>query len=157
MQTHHPTIDPTALYALMSEGEAVRLIDVRTPAEFARGHAAGAESVPLGEIEDGRALAALRRHGRSLYLLCASGERARRAADRLAAAGLCNLVLVEGGQRRWSRCGLPVRREVRGVPVQGQVQIVLGALLLLARCALSPLLARMPWNRTPRSRPATIR
>ena len=54
------------------------LVDVRSPAEFARGHLPGAVNLPIGEVEE--------RYGelpadRPLVLYCSGGVRSKRAAD----------------------------------------------------------------------------
>ena len=113
-----------------------------------------------------------------LHLICASGLRAAQAARKLRAQGLHNLVLVEGGTDAWSQQRLPLQRATAGVSLARQTQIALGVLILLmlakgvllhplfyaltgllgiglivsgvtARCGLTALLARMPWNRNP--------
>lgn len=180
------TIEPTAVYEMLSEGAPIRLVDVRSSAEFYFNHAAGADSIPLREIESGRAVAELLGERRSLYLICASGARAERAARRLQAAGGFNLALVEGGTRGWSRRGLPTRSLARNIPLERQWQIAVGAVLLLvlakgtllhpmflglagvvglalianglsARLDLARWLTRLPWNRRPRRAPVTPR
>jgi hypothetical protein len=111
-----------------------------------------------------------------VYLTCHSGARAFQAAQRLADAGLPNTVVIEGGTEAWERAGLPMRRCGGAMPLERQVQIALGLLLLLKVlfgytvhelffaagaligsgliiagltrwCGLARLLALMPWNR----------
>jgi hypothetical protein len=111
-----------------------------------------------------------------VYLTCQSGGRALQAAERLREAGLRNLVLIEGGTEAWERSGLPLRRCGGALPLESQVQIAVGTLLVLKVivgftvhelffaavafigaglilagatrwCALARLLAMMPWNR----------
>ena len=107
-----PSISPTALYELMAEGEPVRLIDVRPASEYAAGHAAGAESIPLERLLSAGPDRGLRDGGRpsSLYLICAGGERARWVGTALRERGVANLVVVEGGTRAWAARRLPMRR-----------------------------------------------
>ena len=54
-----PNIDPRNLHRLMARGQAVHLVDVRTPAEYADGHAPGARSLPLDRVDAQR----IRAHG----------------------------------------------------------------------------------------------
>ena len=66
----------------MSRGATV--LDVRTAAEFARGHLPGARNVPLEELP-GRRPEVTRLPG-PVLVCCASGRRSRRAARLLAEA-----------------------------------------------------------------------
>ncbi len=60
------------------------IVDVRTPAEFAHGHAEGAINLPLAEI--GRGSSKLDQ-SRPLLVCCASGARSAVAATQLRAKG----------------------------------------------------------------------
>lgn len=62
-----------------------RLVDVRTPGEFGRGHIAGAVNIPVDEL-DGR-FAELGPKSTPLVVYCASGNRSARAKRVLEAAG----------------------------------------------------------------------
>lgn len=62
----------------------VRVLDVRTPPEFAGGHAKGAVNIPVGEL--GVRLGELGEPG-PIVVYCASGMRSARAASLLRAAG----------------------------------------------------------------------
>jgi rhodanese-related sulfurtransferase len=100
------TITPTELYAL-ARTTPVRLIDVRTPAEFARIHARGAESVPARRLD----ATALGGSSDPIYLICRGGTRAADVCERLAAeAPTVRAVVVEGGTLAWEAAGLPVDR-----------------------------------------------
>ena len=161
----------------LRQGEALTLIDVRTPIEFAEVHASGAVNLPLDRLDAGEVQ---RRRGASpdqpVYLLCKSGARAMKAYEQLSAAGVNHLVHVEGGTDAWVRAGLPVQRESGVVSLERQVRIVAGALVLIGVvlgvtvhpgfyglsafvgaglvfagvtnfCGMGMLLARAPWNR----------
>ena len=62
------------------------LLDVRTPGEYAGVHIDGAELMPLGELDVERVRGAM--GGRRCVVVCQSGMRARKAAERLEAAGV---------------------------------------------------------------------
>jgi phage shock protein E len=81
---------------LVSKG--ARLIDVRTPGEFSRGHIDGAENVPLDRI--GAHAAALLEEERAIVVYCASGMRSASAKRALKAAG-AREVYDLGGMSRW--------------------------------------------------------
>lgn len=80
------------------------LLDVREPGEFAAGHPEGALSAPLSRLE---ARLDELPEDREVLVICATGNRSRRATVRLRQAGIdaCN---VEGGLAAWSRAGFPV-------------------------------------------------
>jgi phage shock protein E len=84
----------------------VRVLDVRTPKEFAAGHIAGAENVPIDQLKarlDGLGLAA----DQEVYVVCESGARSRAASQTLAGRGLLP-VDVEDGMAGWRWKGFPV-------------------------------------------------
>jgi len=180
MSTGVASISPQRLHTLQRQGQTVDLIDVRTPAEYRAGHAALAKLVPLEELNPERIEAALVNPGtgrkKPIYLTCHSGFRAMQAANLLMNAGYQNLVLVDGGTQAWEQAGLPMQRCGNTISLERQVQIAIGALLVLKVffgftihelffaataligaglilagttrwCGMARLIARMPWNR----------
>ncbi|WP_137818487.1 rhodanese-like domain-containing protein [Pseudomonas sp. 2FG] len=173
-------IDAPRFAAAQHQGQVRFLVDVRSPAEFRAQHVAGARNVPLDQLEPAQLITQLRaeglRHGAELYLLCQSGQRARRAAEQLQQL-LPGAQVIEGGTDACVACGIPVNRGAAGViGLQRQVQICAGSLVLLGvilgtwlhpgwyglaafvgagltfaglsdTCGMALLLARMPWNR----------
>jgi phage shock protein E len=75
-----------------------RLVDVRTPAEFAASHLDGAVNLPLGVLES--RLHDLEPREQPIVVYCASGMRSRRAAERLRRAGF-SMVRNLGPMSRW--------------------------------------------------------
>jgi rhodanese-related sulfurtransferase len=170
-----PTISVHELYEMQKSGRRVELIDVRTPAEFHAVHCEGARLIPLDRLEV-RAVLDKRIHpGEPLYLVCRSGNRARQACEQFLAAGFADVVCLEGGTLAWEQAGLPVKRGRKALPLDRQVRIAVGLLLLLTtvlgllvhplfvvmagligagllhagltdQCAMAMMLARMPWN-----------
>ncbi len=170
------TITPHDFAALDRAGQAVELIDVRTPAEFRAVHAVGARNVPLSDLDPAAVAAGRSAAAGPLYVICQSGGRGRQACERLQAAGLADVVNVEGGTRAWVESGLPVHRGERAISLERQVRIAAGLLVLIGAflgyfvhpyliglsafvgaglvfagltdtCGMGLLLARMPWNR----------
>jgi molybdopterin/thiamine biosynthesis adenylyltransferase/rhodanese-related sulfurtransferase len=80
-------------------GPSIRLIDVREPAEFAAGHLAGSESVPLGELD--RDAGALTDDGVTVFM-CRSGARSVRACAIASRRGLMEPMHLEGGLIAWA-------------------------------------------------------
>jgi len=132
---HAPaTISPENLQTLRDQGEPINLVDVRTAAEFADGHATGSVSIPLDALDPSELttrLGAETGTAEPLYLICASGKRAEQGALKLSSEGVNNLVLVEGGTSAWAEQGLPLRRTSRLLSLERQTQIALGVMLLV--------------------------
>lgn len=74
------------------------VLDVRTFAEFRRGHIPGARSVPLAALS-GR-LDEIPRD-RQILVVCLSGHRSARAAAMLLGAGHADVQHLAGGMMRW--------------------------------------------------------
>ena len=147
---------------------------MRTPVEFAEVHVPQARSVPLDELKPD--LLQLQKD-QPVYLLCRSGQRATKAADKFTKDGFAQPVVVEGGTLAWIEANLPVTRgQTRVISLERQVRIAAGAIVLtgvlLARfvnfnfiwlsgfvgaglifagitdfCGMGLLLAKMPWNK----------
>lgn len=81
------------------------LLDVREPAEYARGHVPGAVNVPQADLAT--RLAELPRD-HPLLLVCQSGNRSMRAAQFLRQVGFDAVANVAGGTAAWRAEGRPV-------------------------------------------------
>lgn len=86
-----------------------RVVDVREAEEWSGelGHIAGADHVPLGELE--QAAGAWDRSSPYLFV-CRSGRRSATACQRLKEAGFEDLTNMEGGMLAWNRAERPVVR-----------------------------------------------
>ena len=87
-----------AAQVLADKSASVQLIDVRTKAEFSRGHLQGAKLMPLAELGGG--LKKLR-PDKPVLVYCASGSRSKRAAGMLVAQGFTDVRHMAGGIGRW--------------------------------------------------------
>ncbi len=96
--------------ARMRDGAA--LVDVREPAEFARGHAPGARLLPLSRIRADTSTAieslGLPEGTNDVLLVCQSGVRSRIAQAMLAKDTRHRCVNIAGGMNAWAAAGLPV-------------------------------------------------
>jgi rhodanese-related sulfurtransferase len=101
------SVSPTDAVRLINHEKAV-LIDVREPAEFAAGHAAGARNVPLASLEGGKNLPANK--ALPLVVVCASGARSARAASQLRKAGYAQVRSLAGGTAAWREANLPIEK-----------------------------------------------
>lgn len=81
--SQRPGTSPEQAHTLVSSG--ARLVDVRTPEEYADGHLPGAVNIPVDEL--GRRLDELGPRDKPVVVYCASGVRSASAARILAAAG----------------------------------------------------------------------
>ena len=125
-------LTPRQLHHRLQQGEALPLLDVRTPAEHAEIHVPGVHLVSLDRL-DATSLAGVTRFAKDkpLYIFCRSGERAQRAADKLAKYGYQQCHVVEGGTMAWVEAGLPVTRGTsKVISLERQVRIAAGLLVL---------------------------
>lgn len=87
------------LKARIAAGEAITLLDVRSPEEFELEHIPGAINVPVDTLTG--SLDRVPR-GRTLVAVCAKGHgRSRGAAATLGAAGFPDVSFLEGGIAAW--------------------------------------------------------
>lgn len=168
-------VDAETISEVIQSHEPIKIIDVRTPAEFESAHIPGSYNVPLDLLPEHRE--ELENTLRSpAVLVCRSGARAEQAANLLRQTKLSNVHILEGGLTAWQAAGKPVNRgqqrwslerQVRGVAGSLVVASVLGGLLvsrpasLLAgavgaglafsavtdTCAMAKVLTRLPYNR----------
>ena len=82
-----------------------QFIDVRTPEEYAGGHAARAVNIPLDTL-----MGSLDRLEKNepVYLICHTGRRSGQAAEMLKGAGFSNVINVTGGTTAWQAADLPM-------------------------------------------------
>lgn len=175
--SHQTTAAPEAAAATAS-GQGI-LLDVRTPAEFREVHAQGAILVPLDILSAAKVEEARGTNCGPVYLLCASGIRAVKAAEQLARAGLDDVRVVEGGTNAWVAAQLPVVRGRKTISIERQVRIGAGLLVLTGTslgwfvnpgffilaafvgaglvfagitdiCGMAIVLSKAPWNRSGR-------
>lgn len=82
----------------LESDRSIRLIDVRTPYEFHKGHIPESLNLPLNRISEIARLAP-EKHTR-LFVCCQSGARSRMACARLARLGYSDVTDI-GGIIRW--------------------------------------------------------
>lgn len=168
-------IDPRTVADWLRRDRDIRIIDVRTPAEYESAHIPGSYNVPLDTL--GEHAAELRRHvDEPVVLVCQSGDRAEQAGQRLAAAGMDTIKVLAGGMSAWQSTESPVNRGHQRWSLERQVRLVAGSIVLAGvvgsitvprlkylagaigagltfaalsdTCMMGSLLARLPYNRT---------
>jgi len=101
------SVSTTDAVQLINREKAV-LIDISEPHEYAAGHAAGAKSVPLSQLETATTLP--KNKTVPLVVLCATGARAGRAVATLNKLGFANARALAGGLVAWRAANLPVEK-----------------------------------------------
>lgn len=166
------TVDAATLADWMKQNRAV-LVDVREPAEHAGTRIAGAHLLPLGQVR----LARMPEHAdRKLVIHCLKGGRGTSACETLLKEDpTLEVYNLAGGIEAWSAAGLPLMGKGGHLPLDRQVQMTIGLLLLTSAalswwinpafvgiaaffgagltfagatgfCGLARVLAAMPWN-----------
>lgn len=180
MTAHYSNISPAQLHQVMKNGDTYPVIDVRSAAEYRAGHIPGAKSLPIEQLTPDKLRKSIQQlelgNDDPVYLTCHAGPRAEKAAEQLQQAGFYNLQLVKGGTQAWQQAGLPLNRCGNAISLERQVQISIGALLVMKVmlgfsvheiffaltafigaglivagttrwCGMAKLIAQMPWNR----------
>lgn len=124
-----PAVQGPELEQLRREGRDVRIVDVRSPAEYAAVHIPGSYNVPLDQLAEHRA--EIRAVDAPVVLVCRSGNRARQAEAILREAEVPQLHVLDGGVAAWEQSGLPVVRGRSVWSLERQVRGIAGALVLL--------------------------
>lgn len=168
------TLDAVALQERLSLRPPPRVLDVRTPTEFETVHIPGSYNVPLDTLKEHRQ-EILDHLDEDVVLVCRSGQRAAEAERTLAAAGLVNVHVLDGGIVAWQRRGGSVNRGRERWDLERQVRLAAGSLVLAGvlggtvfpparllagfvgggltiaalsnTCAMGRLLSRLPYNR----------
>jgi len=99
-------ITPQDLVSLTNQ-DAAKLIDLRSPNEFADGHITGSINIPYADIED-RLHEIKLQEGKSLVLICDSGSQSANAGEVLNKSGYQNTVILSGGIGAWKLDNLPL-------------------------------------------------
>lgn len=176
-------LTPAALQQLIGSGRGPRVLDVRTPGEFRTAHIPGSYNVPLDTLREHRA-ELLTHLDEDVVLVCRSGARAAQAEQALAEAGLPNLRVLDGGMTAWEAAGAPVNRGEARWDLERQVRLIAGSIVLVTgvvgvfvpgahligtaigagltfaalsnTCAMGMMLAKLPYNRGPRTDIRTV-
>lgn len=97
-------ISAEELHSLLQQGD-IRLIDVRTDTEVARGKIPQGESIPLHLIP--LRLNELDKQAATVFY-CQMGGRSAQAAAFAAGNGFSNVYNLQGGITAWAYAGLPI-------------------------------------------------
>lgn len=101
-------VDASGAARLIGEGKVV-VLDIRTPAEFAAGHVAGATNIDFHARDFADQLARLDRN-RTYLVHCATGRRSRDSLATFEKLDFKAIVHLDGGIRAWKSAGHSVER-----------------------------------------------
>jgi rhodanese-related sulfurtransferase len=160
----------------LSDPGAPRVLDVRTPGEFATAHIPGSYNVPLDTLREHRD-ELRRRLDDDVVLVCRTGARAAQAEQALSETGMSNVHILDGGIVAWQAEGGPVNRGRSRWDLERQVRLIAGSLVLVGVlgdlvvpglrwlsaaigagltfaalsniCMMGMLVAKLPYNRGP--------
>lgn len=104
-----PMISVEELKSMLDKGENVRIIDVRTAADYGgeKGYIAQAVNLPLEEI-DQRLSEIDADLEKTIALVCTTDRRSEKAAKILTQNGFADVHVVKGGMTHWNIHGYPV-------------------------------------------------
>jgi rhodanese-related sulfurtransferase len=168
-------IDVATLSALRQADPTTRVLDVRTGGEFETAHIPGSYNVPLDTLVEH--VDEFSRLEHPIVLVCQSGGRAGQAREVLSSAGKSSLHVLDGGMNAWIAAGKELLaadksrwaldRQVRLTAGMVSIIGVAGSFLrawmawlpaavgvglvymaVTNTCPVSPLMAKLPWNRT---------
>jgi rhodanese-related sulfurtransferase len=93
---------------LINRRDAV-VVDVREPAEYARGHITNARNIPERQLME--RLKELERYkSRPIVLSCGTGARSGRAGALLQKAGFPEVFTLRGGMAAWQQASMPLEK-----------------------------------------------
>lgn len=98
-------VDVASLASWLEKGEKVRLVDVRSQAEYAQGIIEGGESLPLHMVP---LQMPTPQDGEKLVIYCRTGMRSGQACGYLAQQGIEGALNLSGGIMAWARAGYSV-------------------------------------------------
>ena len=98
-----PAVSVTEAAAAVTAKDTA-FIDIRTPEEYAEGHAVGAVNIPLEEV--GAAAERLKQFAK-VYIICRTGARSGVAVSKLIQAQV-NAFNIAGGTVEWIQRGFPM-------------------------------------------------
>lgn len=167
-------VDPTTLRRWREEDPSLRVLDVRTRAEYEFGHIPGAVNIPLQQLQDVCGLVAKRPAGR-IVVTCQLGPRSESAEELLRQNGCTDASVLEGGMSAWQQAGGEIEHGQPLWSLERQVRLAAGSLVVAGvlgslrfpalrflsgaiggglvfaavtnTCGMGKLLARLPYNR----------
>ncbi|SCU73685.1 Rhodanese-like sulfurtransferase [Cupriavidus necator] len=104
--TRGKTVNTATATQLINKRGAV-VVDIREPAEYAKGHLPQAKSAPLADLPS-RAAGLAKDKAAPIIVVCQTGQRSGKAQAALKEAGYSEIYALEGGIAAWQQAGLPL-------------------------------------------------
>lgn len=144
--------DAQRLRSAMAANPAIRVIDVRSAAEFESEHIPGSLNIPMGTLEEhvGGILDVV---SDPIVFVCQMGGRAQKAqqmagaerdAGALADGGLGHIHVLAGGLRAWEQAGGELKRGRRVWSAERQVRFITGSIVVIS-ILLSGFVPALKW------------
>ncbi len=95
----HKVITGEELQVMMKDGQPMKIVDVREPDLFAKGHVPGAINIPYDTARE-RILKELSKNDRVVFI-CHSGPMGEKLSGVLTQNGYTKVYNVDGGMRWW--------------------------------------------------------
>jgi rhodanese-related sulfurtransferase len=100
---------PAEVEAWLAKHPGARIVDVRTPEEFASGHVKGANLIDWNSDDFQQRVKAELDPAKPVLLICRSGRRSTAAAKMMNKLGFTTLAELRGGMIAWGEAGLPIQ------------------------------------------------
>lgn len=94
------TISAEEVKKAIDEKQDIVLLDVRTPAEYAKGSITGSINVPVDSVSE-KISSFIPDKTKTVYVYCLSGSRSMMAADMLIKLGYTNVYSMTSGLLAW--------------------------------------------------------
>ncbi|SAK78648.1 rhodanese domain-containing protein [Caballeronia calidae] len=86
------------------------VVDLRSAAEFAKGHLPSARNVELAELQAKIGQIA-KNKSNPVVLVCQTGQESQRASRTVSEAGYAEVHVLQGGVDAWQKAGMPVVKQ----------------------------------------------
>lgn len=168
-------LSPQEANKLLTENKG-QMVDIRTVGEILNGEIKGSIYLPF-DLLGAEKLQEAGLSNRVPILLCHAGIRAKQAAQALSEE-IPNVAVLDGGLAAWKKAGMPIQEGQYVIPLERQVLIGAGSLILLftllgllvsplflgltilmtmgmifagvsGACGMARILIMMPWNKKP--------
>ena len=104
------TFDADGFELKLQQATSPQLVDVRTPAEFAEFHIAGAQNIDVNGENFEQAISVLNKK-QPVFVYCKGGTRSMKAAGILESQGYNPIFNLDGGITGWREKGKPMETD----------------------------------------------
>lgn len=168
-------VSPEVADKLVQEDKGMH-IDIRSVSEALNEEIPGSVFLPF-DLVSAKRLKTLGIENKAPILICGSGIRAKQAGESLSRE-MENVTVLDGGIENWKKAGLPVSKGHGAMPIERQVLVGAGSMILLftilgltvspyifaltimmtcgmifagvtGACGMARILVMMPWNKAP--------